>query len=364
MLGPTITPAPTSTPAATPTPAFTPTPDPLQVALESANTRKDIGDYEGALAVYSQMLQQFPAGDPGREDVYRAIVEFADGCYQQALNAKGKPDVCQVYENAYAAFEIVLKSQDGPDIPRRYQIHAAETAVALLECRYTYNVTFEGHNTVIDSLAADLEYYDAPDAREVLLSKIMYAHASMFNQVFADECQAAIDKGHSLIESVGGYELKGQKVADIISKRVVSNEICSGIPPTIPIVGISEPKKVFPCPGVSTGINAFFSSNLDETWYALKYEAARGSDLQCHGTNHTTGKSFSYSYPGTITETYSLLDVHTGKVLASKTFRGTPPLCIFTSCTLSGDTASCTGGAGASTYDLDEMFHWLETLLQ
>jgi hypothetical protein len=140
---------------------------------------------------------------------------------------------------------------------------------------------------------------------------------------------------------------------------------------TLPTIGTSTIKKLVNCSDASD--DELTKANLEATdpsqiWYALIYDnQVMGTGfVECQGYRTDKGTYFSYSYPSQWKDIYSLRDVHTGKIVASKTFLSTPPKCVFSSCTLniSSNHATCTGGEGQSTWNDAVIIRWLKGIVK
>jgi hypothetical protein len=174
--------------------------------------------------------------------------------------------------------------------------------------------------------------------------------------------------GQALVQKVGDYDIEGKKVADLVNLALAEAATCSEPPLTLPNsdIGTSMTKKVESCPifGNELAIDdaGLRATNPSEVWFTLEETSTKAKDIQCTSYHTDTGTTFTYSYPGQFNEVYSLKDVHSGRVVASKTFFGIAPRCVFVSCSLNTftNTATCTGGEGSSTYDEDVLIQWLK----
>jgi hypothetical protein len=381
LFGPTITPTPTPTNTPTPTSTPTPTPDPMVIALQDADQLWLSGDGAGAISKYASILQQSSetsirtAAFAKLEEIGLANLQQADMQSQQSSSHEDGIVACQTYRLALSAYAPVLKAQDRPTFEQDpFYTDAARVDVALIDCHLWYDEPNQSYNKVINSFLDNLASYpDKPAIMDILASGIVSAYQDMAqNMVFGkynDTQQEVIDTGQALTDKVGSYEIDGKKVAALVASALAEIALCSENPFTIPNVdiGTSTTKKVESCPlfGNDSEIDTagLRAADPSEIWFILENTSVGTGDVQCTGYRTDTGTNFTYSYSGRSDDIYTLKDVHTGKVVAKKTFVGTAPRCVFTNCSLNTftNTATCYGGEGYSSYDEAVLIEWLKS---
>jgi sulfur transfer complex TusBCD TusB component (DsrH family) len=381
LFEPTITPTPTPTQTLTATPTNTPTPDPMIKAMQDANQLWLSEDGAGAISQYESILHQSTESsiriavfakleEIGAETLQQAVLQDTQsGSHEDGIKA------CETYKLALSAYTPILKSQDRPTFEQdSFYTDAAIVDVALINCHLWYDEPNQSYNEVINSFLENLASYpDKPAVMDILVPAIIKTYQDMAqNMMFGkynDTQQEVINTGQALINKVGSYEIDGKKATVIVTSALAQVAICSKNPFTIPNVdiGTSTIKKVESCPffGSNSEIDTagMRASNPSEIWFILENESVEKDDVKCTGYYIDAGTNFTYLYSGRSDDVYLLKDVHTGKIVAKKTFVGTAPKCVFTSCSLNTftNTATCTGGEGQSTYDEAVLIQWLKS---
>jgi hypothetical protein len=381
---PTLTPTPTQTQTLTPTPTntLTPTPDPMVIAMQGANQLWISKDGAGAISKYGSILQQ--SAEPSiRTAVFAKLEEIgsvnlqqANLQYQKSGSHEDIVKACETYKLALSAYAPILKAQDRPAFEQDpFYTNAAWVDVALINCHLWEDEPPQSYNEVINSSLDNLALYpDKPAIMNILVPAIVNTYKDMAQSLQFGKNnvsqQEVFSTGQAIIKKVGGYDIDGRKAAGIITSALAEVAVCSENHFTFPNVdpGTSTTKKVESCPlfGQDTEIDeaGLRATDPSEIWFVLTGTSVKSNDLRC--TVSYKGKSYSYTYSGQSNDVYSLKDVHTGKVVASKTFYGVAPRCVFTNCSLNTllNTAACVGGEGHSTFDKAVLIQWMKGMVK
>jgi hypothetical protein len=361
----------TPTQKATPEATSSPTSDPIAQALKAADDLRVSGSDTAATAQYASILQQFT--DPTvRAAAFHGLEEIGARDLQQGdlLNKKSSSHedgfpVCATYLKAQSAYRVILGAQDRPAFAQdKFYTSSARVDVAMISCHLWYETPEKTYTEVIKILLDDLALYpDEPAVMDLLVPAILSTYQGEASREYETKSQDVVNNAALITAKVGDYKVGGKTVSTTISTSLLAKDLCSGKPVTSSTVGTSSPKRLYSC-GSSDVVDqaGLAAADPSQIWYVLDSSSDSAADVQCTGYRTDAGKDFFYSYPGRSKEIYSLRDVHTGKVVASKTFQGTAPRCVFTSCSLNTftNTATCTGGEGHSTYDEAELITWLK----
>ena len=224
-----------------------------------------------------------------------------------------------------------------------------------------------GFQEVIEWMSTSLGVYPTQPKKE-LIQEIVRLFRDMMVKEMAANAPGVGRTGKLIIEKMGDDFLEGHNVSDLIASELSMAEICAGKPTTLPIVGTSAVKKVISCAGsIAVLDNSGLSTkNPAEMWYVLEHTWTSHPKLDCSAIYTTTGKRFTYSYPGQADWHYTLKNARSGAVVAKKTVYSIQPRCVNTSCKLNLDTytATCTGGEGRNVTDFIAVEEWLKAFVR
>lgn len=365
----------------TPAPTQTPTSDPLTLAMQQANQLRQSGNSAGAVAQYVSLLQQLTQPSL-RTAVFAKLEEIGAATLQQAdlqqKSTTSHADVvkaCNMYQLALSAYAPIFKAPDRPGFAQDpFYLNAARVDEALIDCHLWSDEPNQRYPEVIQSFLNTLASYpDEPAITAILVPPVLKTYEDMVRRMGNAHDgitqSDVVSTGQALLERIGRYDVQGRKAADAITSSLAEAALCSERPFTPPnlAIGTSATQKVESCPffGSHSAVEAagLRATNPSEIWYVLDETGTQADTLQCTGYRTDLGKSFTYSYRGQSSDTYVLKEARSGKVLASKTYAGTAPKCVFTSCSVNTSTnmATCTGGEGRSTYDETSLIQWLKS---
>ena len=366
-----------ATDTSSPTPSPSPTVDAaVAQALAAADHSYEAGDVTSAISQYGAILQK--SVDPTlRAQVLKGLgnIGYAD---MQASRSLG-PDHCQQTEEAEAAFHFVLNAYDRPAFTPGDSFILYTTSARVehdfAECRLYHDTPPASFTELIRHQLGDMDRYpDDPAVTDILVPTILETFERELGE-FATNAQAVFSNARAIVARVGGYKVYYKTVADTVNAELLKTDLCSGGKALTEGAGTSTTKGFYYCSHVlragsqdagdqtsgaisQSGLSA---ADPSEAWYVVDYEVVSKPEIKCHGTND--GTPFEWTYPGQWTDKYSLRDVHTGKVVASKTFQSTAPRCVFIECifqSLPVSSISCRGGEGKSAYDQAKLVTWLK----
>jgi hypothetical protein len=340
-------------------------PDPLQADLDHAADLARSGDIDGAIVLYRQVLQG--TTDPGiHADAFYGLLAIAAQAHYQA--SQDWPNVCGYDETAVSAYEPLLQTNDRPDTG--FYASAVEAELSAVQCRTGAIGTDQSDPGQISLLLEKMALFP-PDASGVdkFSGAILNDYRFAAMRDYATRPQEILAAGQVIQAQVGERTYNGKKVSAWIDEIVLQARFCGQTVVPSTALGTSSAVKVFSCSEqfsaavVQAGLAA---ANPEEIHYALRYDWIGSGELDCVGTNADTGRNFTYSYPNSWIEMFSLVDVRTGQVVNSKTFPSSAPSCSFTYCSVdpSTDRGSCQGGQGVSTVDQADLVRWLEEVVK
>lgn len=363
---PTITPDPTRT--ASPIPPPTQTLDPFNSALNQARQLRSGANYDAALAAYHSMLQQYSAESFDLRGIFDGIYGIAMDQMAAAVKKGDSSSAgCASHQQAETAFELVLtnSSKFKNDLSLLYS-NSAKNKIFLGNC-YLLNQPTRTLQEVIEWMSTSLGVYPT-QARKELIQEMVRLFREMMSKEMAANAQRVGITGKMIIEKIGKDSLEGQNVSDLIASELSIAEICAGKSPSLPMVGTSAVKKAISCGADeyvldSSGLS---TKNPAEMWYVLEHTWTLHPKLECSAIYTTTGKRFTYSYPGQMDNHYTLKNARNGAVVAKKSVYSIQPRCVNTSCKLNLDTyvATCTGGEGSNVTDLIGVEEWLKAIVR
>lgn len=361
----------TPTQKATPEATSGPTSDPIAQALKAADELRLAGSGTAATTKYAAILQQSSDATVrasvffGLEEIGARDLQQADLLHKKSNSHEDDLLPCATYLEAQSAYRVVLGAQDRPAFAQdQFYTSSARIDVALISCHLWNDTPEKTYTEVIKILLDDLALYpDEPAVMDLLVPAILSTCLKEADIEYGTKPQDVVNNAALITAKVGDYKVGGKTVSTTISASLLARDLCSGRPVTSSTVGTSSPKRLYSC-GSSHVVDqaGLAAADPSQIWYVLDSSSDSADDVQCTGYRTDAGENFSYTYPGRSKDIYSLRDVHTGKVVASKTFQGTAPRCVFTSCSLNTltNTATCTGGEGHSTYDEADLIKWLK----
>lgn len=378
----TATQAPTATFTPLPTQTPTPTPDPVVVALANARDLWQSNDGPAAILEYQKILNQ-STDAAQRLAAAEGLIEIGSVSASRAnegmKNTGPDPRTCRSYELATSAFDTFLQAKDRPSVEKgSWSRDAAQADVGLLDCdwvsaaRQTYALSLQ---RALDHMRL---YPEQPEILEILAPAILNRYdtwvmdeapkveAEKFDDVLL---QQMFDTRQLINERMGEYEVEGHTVTEHATFILAARLICSDparLPPEF-AVGTAPTHKYLSCPiQQQSSYSLLDLMNPGEIWISVETEFSERPPLECTGYNTDTKTSFSYSYPGRRSETYTVRSARDGKLIAKQTFQGDAPRCVFTTCQLNNMTnvATCRGGAGTypSVVKAQEINAWLVSI--
>ena len=383
--GSTLTPTPPLTPTSTLTPTITPTPtpDPIAKAIQAADQSYQSGDNAGAISQYAAILQQ-TSDQSVHTEVFAGLEKIGAAYLAQATlqrkNEKSHADLitaCSTFRLAESAYAPILKDQLRPTFAQdAFYSDAAKVDVALIDCHMSEDTpglsAKDEINSYLDTVLPS--YPDDPALMDILVPPIVGVFNFMRNDlVFQNSAvgqEDLINAAQALSQKVGNYEIKGKKVSDSLNGSLANVAVCAQ--PRLPMpdlkIATSTTKKVESCPlfGDFLAIDTakLRASNPSEVWFTLEDDYQSSPNVPCVG--YYNGRPFTYSYGGAENIIYTLKNALNGQVVSSKVFYGTPPRCVFTTCTLNkiSYTATCTGGEGHVSADDNVLTQWLQGIVR
>lgn len=366
-----------ATDTSSPTPSPTPTVDAaVTQALAAADRSRQTGDVSGAISQYGAILEK--STDPKlRAQVLERLgnIGYAD---MQASRSLG-PDHCMQTEEAEAAFHFVLNASDRPAFTpgNNFVLYTTSAQVEhdVAECRLYHDTPPASFTDLIQHQLGDMDRYpDDPAVTNILVPTILNTFERELGE-FATNPQAVFTNARAIVARVGGYKVYYKTVAETVNTELLKTDLCSGGKALTDGVGTSTTKGFYYCSHVlragsqeagdqtsgAISRSGLSAADASKAWYVLDYQKVSKPDIKCHTTYE--GTRYEYTYPGQWTDAYSLRDVHSGKVVASKNFPSTAPRCVFIECIIQSlpvYSFSCRGGDGKTTYDEAKLVTWLK----
>ncbi len=346
--------------------------DSYERTVEVAELDGRRGNAEEAIAAYADVLVN-ASDQPMRGATLNGLLAVAVATEDSSRAADRYGEGCGVEMVVHSAYGLILSAEDRSlYLGNSFYLDAAASDAQFVECAGQSGVPSMSDTEKVEYLLNAATYY--PDDAGALielggqlpeyLSGIL-DDASTLHE-FSDVRQAVLET--FAVQSDAIEQATGETLMAILRSKH-----CEVYDPEWSTSGLATVRKLIVCPSVddmaSLSGSDVEATSLEEARYTLTYAYSGGGDAECKLWDSTTNEPVYFLKGANFAHVFSLVDLSTGAVAATKVFGSTAMKCCtsgtYDPATFDGrhhSVGECVGGnEPESTYSESELEAWLES---